>query len=201
MAQKYFLDPTFGGALGSGAAQRVQHDRRILLVSRSSPRRGRLCPVDLALEVHRPPAGQRLSGTSTMDFKQSRINASTAFVNYRFGPVHHWRRGCVSASQPSDTPTPAAQQAFNQFRVLFGYGQPNQGDSAGRPIWVRRQSRLLQYAAVQTAYNWDCCGLSVEYRRFALGSVRNENQFASTLPWPTSAHSVISAARKNSSEM
>jgi LPS-assembly protein len=30
---------------------------------------------------------------------------------------------------------------------------------------------------VQLAYNWDCCGLSVEYRRFALGAVRNENQF------------------------
>ena len=36
---------------------------------------------------------------------------------------------------------------------------------------------FLQYSAVQLAYNWDCCGLSVEYRRFALGSVRNENQF------------------------
>jgi LPS-assembly protein len=30
---------------------------------------------------------------------------------------------------------------------------------------------------VQTSYNWDCCGVSLEYRRFALGAVRNENQF------------------------
>ena len=30
---------------------------------------------------------------------------------------------------------------------------------------------------MQTSYNWDCCGLSVEYRRFFLGLVRNENQF------------------------
>jgi LPS-assembly protein len=36
---------------------------------------------------------------------------------------------------------------------------------------------FLQYATVQTSYNWDCCGISVEYRRFALGSVRNENQY------------------------
>jgi LPS-assembly protein len=35
----------------------------------------------------------------------------------------------------------------------------------------------LQYATAQTSYNWDCCGLSLEYRRFALGSVRNENQY------------------------
>jgi LPS-assembly protein len=33
---------------------------------------------------------------------------------------------------------------------------------------------------VQTAYNWNCCGMNVEYRRFALGSVRNENQYRFT---------------------
>jgi LPS-assembly protein len=27
------------------------------------------------------------------------------------------------------------------------------------------------------SYNNDCCGISFEYRRFALGPVRNENQF------------------------
>ncbi len=36
---------------------------------------------------------------------------------------------------------------------------------------------FLQYSAVQTSYNWDCCGVSMEYRRFALGAVRNENQY------------------------
>ena len=39
--------------------------------------------------------------------------------------------------------------------------------------------RLLQYGAAQTAYNWDCCGISFEYRRFSLGpaALRNENQY------------------------
>jgi LPS-assembly protein len=36
---------------------------------------------------------------------------------------------------------------------------------------------LLQSSAVQTTYNWDCCGITFEYRRFALGALRNENQF------------------------
>jgi LPS-assembly protein len=35
----------------------------------------------------------------------------------------------------------------------------------------------LQYAAVQAVYNWDCCGLTFGYRRFNLGSVRNETQW------------------------
>jgi LPS-assembly protein len=35
----------------------------------------------------------------------------------------------------------------------------------------------LQYAGVQAIYNWDCCGLTFGYRRFQLGSVRDETQY------------------------
>jgi len=35
----------------------------------------------------------------------------------------------------------------------------------------------LQYGTVEATYNWNCCGLTVEYRRFALGAVRNENEY------------------------
>jgi LPS-assembly protein len=35
----------------------------------------------------------------------------------------------------------------------------------------------VQYGTAQLSYNWSCIGVSVEYRRFALGVVRpNENQ-------------------------
>jgi LPS-assembly protein len=39
------------------------------------------------------------------------------------------------------------------------------------------QNSFIQYAAIQTTYNWDCCGFTTEYRRLALGALRNENQF------------------------
>jgi LPS-assembly protein len=35
----------------------------------------------------------------------------------------------------------------------------------------------LQYAGVQAVYNWNCCGITVGYRRFALGSLRDETQY------------------------
>jgi LPS-assembly protein len=35
----------------------------------------------------------------------------------------------------------------------------------------------LQYAGFQTAYNWNCCGLTLGYRRFALGTVRDETEY------------------------
>jgi len=34
-----------------------------------------------------------------------------------------------------------------------------------------------QYSALQTTYNWDCCGITAEFRRIAIGPVRSENQF------------------------
>jgi len=62
--------------------------------------------------------------------------------------------------------------------VSLGYGQLNKrGLSAASSFGFDADNGSLQYATAQTSYNWDCCGLSLEYRRFALGSVRNENQY------------------------
>jgi LPS-assembly protein len=69
-------------------------------------------------------------------------------------------------------------QRFNQFRLLFGYGNATKrGFSAATNVGFDANVGFLQYSSVQTSYNWDCCGVTLEYRRFALGSVRNENQF------------------------
>ena len=39
----------------------------------------------------------------------------------------------------------------------------------------------VQYAGVQAVYNWNCCGLTVGYRRFELGTIgstsRDETQW------------------------
>jgi LPS-assembly protein len=37
--------------------------------------------------------------------------------------------------------------------------------------------RQLQYAGIQTTYNWDCCGLTLGYRRYILGSLRDETEY------------------------
>jgi len=78
----------------------------------------------------------------------------------------------------TSTPAPAT---FNQFRLLLGYGHTNKpGFSAATNLGFDANLNFVQYAAVQTTYNWDCCGINLEFRRFALGSVRNENQYRFT---------------------
>ena len=69
-------------------------------------------------------------------------------------------------------------QKFDQVRGLVGYGSPSKrGFSAAGNVGYDFEFNETQYTAAQTAYNWDCCGLSFEYRRFELGQVRRENQY------------------------
>ena len=67
---------------------------------------------------------------------------------------------------------------FDQMRVLVGYGKPTKpGLSVAANAGLDLKQAQLQYGAIQTSYNWDCCGFSVEYRKYELGAVRNENAY------------------------
>ncbi len=67
---------------------------------------------------------------------------------------------------------------FDQMRLLVGYGKPTKpGLSMAANVGLDLDRTQVQYGAVQTSYNWDCCGFSVEYRKYELGSVRNENAY------------------------
>jgi len=61
---------------------------------------------------------------------------------------------------------------------VLGYGnQGKRGFSGAVTTGLDARLTQLQYGSAQVTYNWDCCGVNIEYRRFALASVRNENQF------------------------
>ena len=65
-----------------------------------------------------------------------------------------------------------------QLQPFFSIGKPN---SVGFNLAANGGYDFvlgpIQYAGVQATYNWDCCGLTLGYRRFALGSVRDETQY------------------------
>ena len=64
------------------------------------------------------------------------------------------------------------------MRTLFGYGSQNtEGFNAAAGVSYDFTNNALQSQLVQVSYNGSCCGLSLEYRRIALGQVRTENQF------------------------
>jgi LPS-assembly protein len=179
LMQKYFINDNFGGALVNGKRNVFTTTVEFTGIAfLTEPRR--LAPLVSKLKIH-PNSKTDIQWQLDYDFKEGRINASTTLVNYHMGDFFlggsHAFFHVPGEIFVNPTPLPAPT-VFNQFRALAGYGGPNKrGVSAAANIGFDVNFNTLQYGAFQTSYNWDCCGFSFEYRRFAFGSVRNENQY------------------------
>jgi LPS-assembly protein len=177
LKQKYFLDPTFGGALVPGERNVFTTTAALSGIAFLTTAR-HLSPLISLLRVQTSERADA-SWELDYDFTSSKINASTALVNYHFGQFTVGA-GEALMQVPSAILQPSIDQLprFNQFRLLLGYGSSGKrGFSGAASAGYDANLNSLQYSSLQAAYNWDCCGLNVEYRRFELGSVPNENQY------------------------
>ncbi len=175
IGQKYFFDPTFGNALVAGQRNVFTTTADFTGIAFLDSER-RFAPLISRLRIETSPR-TNTEWDLDYDFKDGRINSSMALVNYRFGAFTMGGGDAFLRVIDTGAGTTTTSE-FHQFRVLFGYGQLNKrGLSAASSFGFDADNGSLQYATAQTSYNWDCCGLSLEYRRFALGSVRNENQY------------------------
>jgi len=187
IAQKYFLDPTFGGALVAGQRNVFASTADLTGIAFvTEPRH--LSPLVSRLRVETSEQTD-LEWDLDYDFQLGRINASTLLANYHVGPFTLGGGDAflaipqASASSPL-APTsiaPSSAQKFQQFRVALGYGGLNKrGFSAASSFGIDAETGILQFATLQTSYNWDCCGMTVEYRRYDIANVRNENLYRFT---------------------
>jgi LPS-assembly protein len=76
---------------------------------------------------------------------------------------------------------PTVPDVFHQARGTVYYGtSTKKGISGASTMGFDVRSGFLQFVAVQSSYNWNCCGITVDFRRFVLGPIRNENQYRFT---------------------
>lgn len=195
LSQKYFLDPTFGGALIPGQRNVFTSTEDLTGIAFiTEPRH--LSPVVSRLRV------ATSSRTDTewdldYDFQLGRINASTLLLNYNVGPftvgggdaflqipqqvTQSFSTQSLGQCSPSVSGNTQSTCKFQQFRVALGYGGlGRRGLSAASSFGFDAETGQLQFATAQTTYNWDCCGVTLEYRRYAIANVRNENLFRFT---------------------
>lgn len=177
IGQKYFFDPTFGHALAPGVRNVFATTADFTGIAfLNGPQK--FAPLISRLRIETSPR-TNTEWDLDYDLSKGRINGSTALVNYHFGQFTIGGGDAflrvLDAAAGSGLQGPSD---FHQLRLLAGYGQLNKrGLSAAASFGFDANHGDLQYATAQTTYNWDCCGLSLEYRRFRLGSVRNENQY------------------------
>jgi LPS-assembly protein len=180
--QKYFLDPTFGGALIRGQRNVFTTTADLTGIAfLSQPRH--LSPIVSRLRVE---TSSRTDAEWDMDydFQNNRVNASTILANYHIGQVTIGGGDAVlqiPVQSPLLSSGLAEPTLFNQFRAALGYGRPvKRGFSAASSFGFDAESKQLQFVSAQTTYNWDCCGMTLEYRSYTVANVRNENLFRFT---------------------
>jgi LPS-assembly protein len=178
VAQKYFIDPYFGGALVPGVRNVLETTAEFTGVAFLTDPRV-LSPVTSRLRIH---TSRRTDLQWLLDYdpKKGQINSSNVFFDYHVGPYFIGGNHAILHAPGEvflSNPLPTVDK-FNQFRLTAGLGNPSRrGFSLAGNVGYDLNLNSLQYNAIQTSYNWDCCGLNFEYRRFVLGPVRNESQY------------------------
>ena len=175
IAQKFFIDPSFGGALIPNHRNVFDSTLDLSAVAfLTTPRN--LSPVTSRLRFEAID-NLRIQWDLDYDPKAGRMGANNLFAGYSWGRttlgIGHSLLNAVD-----ETGGTASLIQSQQLQPFFSLGKPS-----GRGLNLAANGSYdfvhgeLQYAGVQAVYNWDCCGLSVGYRRFTLGSVRDETQY------------------------
>ena len=178
LTQKYFFDPTFGGA--------VQNGRRNLFDTTLNF--SGIAFLTEAREISPLLSRLRVRANGKVDFEwdvdydtgAKKFTASNVFVDVHQG-IKFAALSFARLNAPGRAYSEGISSAvsdFSQMRILLGYGMPTKpGLSIAANAGLDLNVGSVQYAALQTSYNWNCCGFSVEYRKYELGSVRNENAY------------------------
>jgi LPS-assembly protein len=175
IAQKFFINSNFGGAL-------IPDQRNVFettldlsgIAFLTQPRN--LSPVISRLRFEAIDS-LRIQWDLDYDPKAGRFGADNLYAGYSWGEttigVIHSLLNAVDEQGSAASITKSQQlspffQLGRQARTGFNLAANGGYDFV---------HGALQYAGIQAVYNWNCCGLTVGYRRFALGSVRDETQY------------------------
>ncbi|MEW5979548.1 MAG: LPS assembly protein LptD [Acidobacteriota bacterium] len=168
IAQKYFFDPTFGGALVPGQ-RNVFFPLNTLSAFSFQDGERHLSPIITRVRV--TPAS-RYTADFRMDYDQRvhKIRAASvtgaAYVENKFLALTYYNTRNL----------PPTQFPSNQIRATLGYGNSTRiGMNAAFSFNYDFRSSVFQYSTSQLAYNWDCCGIALEWRQFDFGA-RKESQ-------------------------
>jgi len=192
LVQRHYFDNSFGGYLTD------KNPDGVLVAGRRNVLDSTLDLSGIAFLTDRRSASplvseMKLSATDHVDLewdmaydlRTGRMRQSNVFLDFHqgnfFGGMSHARLyapGRFTSSTNSGATATSLVSDFSQLRVLLGYGTPAKpGLSIAANAGIDLKLTQVQYGAAQFSYNWNCCGFSMEYRKYELGSVRNENAY------------------------
>jgi LPS-assembly protein len=180
IAQEFFIDPNFGGAVISG--RRNVFESTLDLTGTTfltSPRN--VSPLISRLRFDAID-NLRVQWDFDYDTKRGQMDSDNLFAGYSFGRttigIGHAMLNALEENPGSSSPT-IKSQIVSPF---IEFGKPtSKGFNFAANGSYDFQAGELQNGGIEAVYNWDCCGLSMGYRRFELGTVdgtgRNEHEW------------------------
>jgi LPS-assembly protein len=171
VVQKYFFDPTFGGAIVNGQPNTFQAlDSISPFAIATGPTRFSPLVSDFLITP-----GGKYDGELRLEYDTHANRFVSAGTLLKIHPRDYFTLTLAHFDINAD---PALQPRSNQVRALLGYGdQSRSGWNFTGGFSYDIQQKFLQNQIVQVGYNGSCCGIQFEYRHIALGSIRNENQY------------------------
>jgi LPS-assembly protein len=189
LAQKHFFDQTFGGAVIdqrrnifdttlslSGIAFLTEPRSISPLVSQMRFRTS--SHADLEWDFDYDTGAKRFTRSNTfLDLHEGRFFGGFSYARLN-APGRFYSEVINTTTNQATGLTSSAISNFSQMRVLLGYGTPSQpGLSIATSTGIDLSLGSAQYITIQTSYNWNCCGISAEYRKYNLGTVRDEDGY------------------------
>lgn len=181
IAQKYFIDSDFGHALTRDTPNPLATTLDFTGVDFIYGPRS-YSPIISRLRM-RTTSTTDAEWDLDYDSKAGKITSSNIFTNFQHGQYRlqfgdAYLNSPLGVSPGTPLPAPGTSNAFNQIHAAIIYGsETKRGFSAGTSTGFDLVHDQLQYGAVQAMYNWDCCGLSLEVRRFSLAGTRDDTEY------------------------
>ena len=173
--QRRYFDPDFGGALLPGRRNVLRSTIDFSPFAFADQLRS-YSPIATAMRV-RPSWRYGLEWRYDYDPLRGKLVNSGVTGDFRINRFVRTSFGHYAVRTPS-TVTPPSNQLFT--KVSLGDFNRRGWNVALSNIYDYRQ-KIFLYTIAQVAYNTDCCGFSVGWRRFAIGTIRNENQIRVSL--------------------
>jgi LPS-assembly protein len=171
LLQKYYFDPTFGGAIVPGERNVFQALDSVTPFAFADGAR-RYSP--LVSDIKISPGGP-YDAEFRLDYDPMRARITTAESLVKMHPYGKFE---LTIAQYSIDANAVLQPLSSQIRALVGYGDlTKRGWSGTMGFSYDLRQDLAQNELAQVSYNSSCCGLAVGYQRLALGNIRRENQF------------------------
>jgi LPS-assembly protein len=190
LSQKHFIAQNFGGAVIN--ARRNIFDTTLdfsgiafLTEARStSPLKSRMrfrtsSHTDVSWDFDLDTGAVKFTSSNIfLDVHENKLFGGFSFARLN-APGRSYTEIISTTTNQATGVTSSSVSDFSQVRFLLGYGSPTRpGISAAGGAGIDLNVGTAQYATVQTSYNWNCCGLSLEYRKYDLGTVRNEGTYS-----------------------